>query len=162
MDHLIEMPFATANGIIVVRDPAAPGRTNLWIAILTGCACVSVEYFMASGARGSCMSWLPAVSVRRKIWVSSEWAASSPLLFALLRWACHDHWKYMSMTCEEFLAAQLKASNANLLGIVTCEQKAVSPFEDRKKVFAQENVLGYACKLQATESCYKHGGIDAH
>ena len=41
MDHLIEMPFAAANGIIVVRDPAAPGRTNLWIAILTGCACVS-------------------------------------------------------------------------------------------------------------------------
>ena len=55
----------------------------------------------------------------------------------------------MSMTCEEFLAAQLKASNANLLGIVTCEQKAVSHFKDRKKVFAQEELLGYVCKLQA-------------
>ena len=68
----------------------------------------------------------------------------------------------MSMTCEEFLAAQLKASNANLLGIVTCEQKAVSPFKDRKKVFAQEELLGYVCKLQATESGYKHCGIDAN
>ena len=154
---LVEAIIQAQGGVIIADDPGKLHRRAQWVAILTGASVVNKEYFASAAAHGSCMSWLPAVAVRRLIWLSKDADAAEPMLAQLIRWACRlpaSKWQLQADWDEDtYLAKQRKVSN--LLGVVTAAEKADAKFVGQKKTLLYDEFLAYVQKFDPSVSGFK-------
>ena len=153
----VEAIIQAHGGVIIVDDPGKLHRRAHWVVILTGASAVNKEYFASAAAHGSCMSWLPAVAIRRFIWLSIDADAAEPMLAQLIRWACRlpaSKWQLQVDWDEDtYLAKQRKVSN--LLGVVTAAEKADAKFAGQKKTLLYDDFLAYVQKFDPSVSGFK-------
>ena len=144
-------------GVFVVDNPGQPPRSVRWVAILSGAAIVNKEYFVSATAHGSCMAWLPAITVQRVLWLSGNVKAAEPLFAELIAWACRlpaSNWQLRSDTWDEdtYIAKQRKV--VNLLGVVTTTEKSGAKFGHRKTMVC-DDFLKYVEKFDPSVSGFK-------
>ena len=154
---LVEDPALAPGGALIVDDPGKPPRSLRWIAILSGAAIVNKEYFLSDASHGSCMSWLPAIAIRRTIWLSAAARAADPLMAGLITWASRlpaSKWQLRSDTWDEatYIARQKRV--ATVLGVITEAEKADVKFAHKKSLLYND-FLNYVAKLDTTTSGYK-------
>ena len=150
-----EVALAPA-GVFVVDSPGEPPRSVRWVAVLSGAAIVNKEYFVSATAHGSSMSWLPAITVRRVIWLSGNAKAAEPLLAELITWACRlpaSNWQLQSTWDEDTYVAKQKKV-AMLLGVITATEKSDAKF-GHKKCVVYGDFLKYVEKFDPSVSGFK-------
>ena len=162
LNHMrrVDDPLDAAGGYIVVASPADAGRANHWIAVLSGCALVTPDYFAAAGASGSCLCWHAAVQVKRDVWISPEWQRDEPLLSNLLMWAIRlpaSKWRLRdAWTSRTYVTKQ--GTMKTLVGVVTARQKALRACQQLPHAFAQREFIEFVAKLDAPTSGYVNAG----
>ena len=155
---LVDAIVQAHGGVIIVDNPGKLHRRVQWVATLSGASVVNTEYFASAAARGNCMSWLPAVTIRRLIWMSRDAEAAEPMLAQLIRWACRlpaSKWQLQADKWDEdvYLAKQQKAPN--LLGVVTAAEKADAKFAGQKKTLLYNDCLAYVQRFNKPVSGFK-------
>ena len=149
----VRTALEAADGYIVVRDldKGAP-RCLRMVALLAGGALITREYFERSARAGSCLSWNAAVKVRRKVWLSPEWAAAEPLVAASIRWAARlpaSRWELPAWDAATYARRQ---GAATVVGVVSDRQKALRTFAAQRHTLCTEGFLDFVAKLHAPTS----------
>ena len=125
----VDDPIDAAAGYIVVASLKDPGRANYWVAVLSGGALVTPDYFASGGKSGSCLCWHAAVQIKRGVWMSPEWQRDEPLLASLLQWATRlpaSKWRlHGELDSRAYVARQKKQKT--LIGIISVRQRKPCP-----------------------------------
>ena len=83
---------------IVTDDPARPGSTTSWTAALLGQSIISCRMLLTG--RGPAVSYDPAVSVTRQLFLTSNFRQAHPLVTQLLESSCVrpcSRWKLLKV-----------------------------------------------------------------
>ena len=155
---LVEDVSLAPGGVLLAASPSEPTRNIKWIAILSGAAIVDTDYFVSGAAHGSCMSWKPAISTKRDIWLSADSVDSEPLLAALITWASRlpaSKWTLRSATWDEGTYIQKQRKVSTLLGIVTAAEQGDVKFGNHNKTMLYDQFLKYVEKLDDPVSGYR-------
>ena len=156
----VDDPIDAAAGYIVVASLKDPGHANYWVAVLSGCALVTPDYFASAGRSGSCMCWHAAVQIKRDVWRSAEWQRDEPLLASLLQWATRlpaSKWRLRGELDSRAYVARQKKQKA-LIGIISTRQKALPSFQALPHAFAQDQFLEFVAKVDSSKSGYVNAG----
>ena len=158
----VDDPIDAAAGYIIVANLKDPGRANYWVAVLSGCALVTPDYFASAGKSGSCFHWHAAVQIKRDVWRSLEWQRAEPLLASLLEWATRlpaSKWRLRSeLDSRGYVTKQKKQKT--LFGIISTRQKALPTFQALPHAFAQDQLLAYVAKVDSsTSGCVNAGSV---
>ena len=156
----VDDPIEAAAGYIVVARPKDPHRANYWVAVLSGCALVTPDYFASGGKSGSCLCWHAAVQVKREVWMSPEWQRDEPLLANLLRWAIRlptSKWRLRDELGSRAYVARQKWQKT-LIGMISTRQKALPTFQALPHAFAQDQFLEFVAKIDSSKSGYVNPG----
>ena len=69
--------------IILVNDPANPGRTNLWRAVLSGCTLATQAFILHQA--GPVVIYTAAVRTPRKVWITDAFRRDHAQLWDLMQ-----------------------------------------------------------------------------
>ena len=156
----VDDPIDAAAGYIVVASLKDPGRANYWVAVLSGGALVTPDYFASGGKSGSCLCWHAAVQIKRGVWMSPEWQRDEPLLASLLQWATRlpaSKWRLRGeLDSRAYVARQKKQKT--FIGIISARQKALPTFQVLPHAFAQDQFLEFVAKADEPRSGYVNAG----
>jgi hypothetical protein len=117
--HGMELVHPAHAPYVVVQDPATPSTHCKWACVLRGGTLVTPG-FLCDGS-GPAVAYLPAVTSRRRVWVSAAFQSAHPVLLDILRKSAAgpgSHWKLLLSG-----ASPQAAQGFGLVGLVTKQEK---------------------------------------
>ena len=143
--------------IVVAADVASVPESCEIVVRLLGGSIITPEVFLGT-RQGPCLTFLPAVTVKREIWLSTKFRAAKPAIAAIVdRAAMADtsKWAIIASAAEFEAARRDTKNNASVLGLADSAEvsliRSAMPAHG-KHVFELSHFLSYVSKFDQPNS----------
>ena len=143
--------------IVVAADVARVPESCETVVRLLGGSIVTPEVFLGT-RQGPCLTFLPAVTVKREIWLSTKFRAAKPAIAAIVHRAAMadtSNWAIIASAAEFEVARRDTKNKASVLGLADSAEvsliRSAMPAHG-KHVFELSDFLSYVSKFDQPNS----------